>query len=200
MVMMRNKFLISILRNYNGQRIEDCPELRSVAADMTCTFYVETASTTDMRIRIEWNWSSVPATGGNLKDQLAVAWDGGNYVDLKMGSLTRSTVTYENMYTGEQSVYTCDLTPTSFYGIIASFPQNLNYNQSYYPKSGKFILDLDVTRGTINNVGFLFVYGHETLVVSPGISIDGNLSISVGIGMTEMYRQLIYINKDGIVV
>ena len=43
---------IAILKNYDGQAIEDAPELRGVFAGMTAKFFKSSASTSSLKVRV----------------------------------------------------------------------------------------------------------------------------------------------------
>ena len=70
---------IAILKNYDGQAIEDAPELRGVFAGMTAKFFKSSASTSSLKVRVFWEWSNAPALAGDpITDLIAMRWQGTN--------------------------------------------------------------------------------------------------------------------------
>ena len=67
------------MKNYDGQAIEDAPELRGVFAGMTAKFFKSSASTSSLKVRVFWEWSNAPALAGDpITDLIAMRWQGTN--------------------------------------------------------------------------------------------------------------------------
>ena len=64
---------IEILRNYDGGRLEDHPELRASAATVSFSSpEIIEKSTSQIRMQLTWNWSKKPAD--TFTDAVAIAW------------------------------------------------------------------------------------------------------------------------------
>ncbi len=66
---------IALLRNYNGDRLENCPEMRAVMSTLTISFSGIYHYTNLYKVKANWYWSVMPTSFTTSKNGTAVfAW------------------------------------------------------------------------------------------------------------------------------
>lgn len=199
---------IAILHNYNGERIENAPELRGLFADMTASFSKVSASSTSLTVQVEWTWSSHPALCGvAITDMIAMRWQGTNTAGQPLNVAFNSSgsscnVKYystvgETYKFSQKASIVCDSPYDHAYAYI---PMALDRpgDLDNYAKTGTMKIKVDRT-GTdyIKEAAFVFGYGHTTIVVSPSLSLPASFGIGFSTGTEKMVEKAIRMNSSG---
>lgn len=199
---------IAILKNYNGQAIEDTPELRGLFADMTAKFYKSSASTSSLKVRVFWEWSNAPALAGDaITDLIALRWQGtdiaGQPINVAFNSSKSSAnvnyYTRDGEYRFNRSVdIVCDSPYDHAYAEIPVSSGEYEDGWSIYAKSGNMYVQVDRT-GThsIKEAAFVFGYGHTVIVISPSLSLPASFGIGFSWGTEKMVEEAIRMDNTG---
>lgn len=200
------KTQIQLLKNYNGERIEDNPQLRGIFADMSCYFSNVSASNTRLRVKLTWTWSSIPfLSGTSITDLVAIRWKGTNTAGQPLNlalnkSLSSCKVEY---YLGTGALYntkTINIDTQDPYGCVsAKIPMSIADNSSW-AKRGTMIITVDRTgTDSIKEAAFVFAYGHTVAVISPSLSLPPSFSIGFSLGTEKMCEEAIRMSSSGVI-
>lgn len=199
---------IAILHDYNGERIENAPELRGIFSDMTASFSKVSASTTSLTVQVQWTWSSHPALCGvAITDMIAMRWQGTNTAGQPINVAFNS------------SGSSCNVKYYSTVGETYKFSQNASivcdspYDHAYayipmalekpgdmdnYAKTGTMKIRVNRTgTDSIKEAAFVFGYGHTTVVISPSLSLPASFGIGFSTGTEKMVEKAIRMNNAG---
>lgn len=195
---------IKILKSYNGDPIEDSPQLRAVAAKVSCTVVAMSTSKSAMTVQFQWSWSGLQSK--TFTDIIGVRYIGTNtsgspinlsynrksgFCRVKYNCIRKSNSGYHE--TTVTKYYNDSLSDGNKYGCGSI---NL-YNNAYakFPASPKIVYDgytwdksvvksgiFQVNVSVIGDVqlletGFTFAYGHSTISASPSVSFPGTVAI-----------------------
>ena len=199
---------IAILKNYEGQSIENAPELRGIFADMTAKFYKSSASTSSLRIRVFWEWSNAPVLAGDLiTDLVAIRWQGTNTAGQPINiafnsSRSSANLNYYNRsgeYRFNRSINViCDSPYDHAYAKVPISSGEYEVGSSIYAKSGNFYVQVDRTgTNSIKEAAFVFAYGHTVIVISPSLSLPPSFGIGFSFGTETMVEKAIRMDNKG---
>ena len=191
---------IKILREYDGSRLEQNPQLRSVSATLSGSIEFSTRTRTKVVIVYSWSWDMYPVSA--FEDIVAVSWDGTyengliNNMILDMDS-TYALVNYYNRYgigdggileqvnyseftqNGSEPGLTSDNT---YHGVAVRFPIDQAPGSLSWAGSGLICVFLDLVNQ--NSGPYLYElnahaeYAHYYLEFAAGVSFPLGLSIS----------------------
>lgn len=199
---------ITILKNYNGEPIENKPELRGVFADMTAKFYKEVASSVTLKVRVYWEWSNVPLLAGEpIIDLMAIRWQGTNTNGQSINLAFYSATSYANAnYYSRSGEYkysnrltiVCDSPYDHAYAKVPVGSGDSDQYGAYYAKTGNFYVQVMRT-GTdyIKEAAFVFAYGHTVVGVSPSLSLPVSFGIGFSVGTEKMVEMAIRMSNTG---
>lgn len=199
---------ISTLQNYNGERIENAPELRGIFADMTASFSKVSASTTSLAVKVTWNWTNAPVLAGDaIVDMVAMRWQGTNTggapinVAFNTAGSSCSVKYYSRagvyQYSRVQTVV-CDSPYDHAYVDIPMSTGEGDETWQYYAKSGTFTVKVDRTgTNAIKEAAFVFGYGHTTILISPSLSLPASFGIGFSFGTEKMAEEAIRMSNTG---
>lgn len=205
-----NEFQINIIQNYNGERIEENAELRGIFADMTASFSCVSASTSSLCVKVDWEWTNVPALAGSaIEDMVAIRWQGTNYagqsINLSLNS-SGSSCTAKYYSRGSSPAYQFSRYPSvstddPYGNAYAKVPMSTGQGNSagdYYAKKGTLKVKVDKTGyNSINEAAFVFGYGHTVIVVSPSLSLPASFGIGFSFGTQTMAEEAIRMDSAG---
>lgn len=201
---------ISILQNYDGERIENAPELRGIFADMTAKFSKVSASTSALTIKVEWTWSNAPALAGDaIVDMVAMRWQGTNTAGAPINVAFNSAGSSCSVkYYSRDGVYqysksatvVCDSPYDHAYANISMSAGEGDADGTYYAKSGTLKIKVERTgTNSIQEAAFVFGYGHTTIVISPSLSLPASFGIGFSFGTETMVEQAVRMNSSGVI-
>lgn len=205
---------IEILRNYDGGRLEDHPELRASAATVSFSKpVINGKSTSQIKMKLTWNWSKKPAD--TFTDAVAIAWcptfapDGGKLRLTKEKSL--HTIKYwDGKLNHADCASFCDVNLNAL--VKSEFPMNHpDGNRFGWAKSGELILTFDKVSGSMGGIAsadFAFSYGHSAMqldsvtvelsgsVGTSGPEVGGSIGVTYGIGTETAGFNSCYVNVN----
>lgn len=177
---------ISILKTYNGERLEDVPELRAVTATLSTSIGEIVKSDTRIGIIYAWSWDSRPLI--RLTDYAAVAWDA-TYENGKSNNMAldqkTSFATVNYYYTNEnQRQLEFGLESDNLYhGAAVAFPAEKYFNTLYYwAKYGSMMVYTDLVNQSsgphLHEFNAHAEFAHYTISFGAGVSFPAGISIS----------------------
>lgn len=188
---------ITELRSYDGSRLEDNPQLRSVLATLSVTLSKVNSSSSAVTVKANWSWSSKPAVTSVLYYETAVfRWKAYNSSNAQITATYNSSgsycyVTYYNGNTAQTSQWTAINTGSSTSYVYSQYHSDIMSGDNYYwAKTGYMIVK--VTGSNISKVGFGFGYNHGISSTPTSITLDSNLGFNYSNGY-EMAEQSITI-------
>lgn len=199
---------IVLLQNYDGERIENNPQLRGIFADMSCNFYKSSASTSSLAVKVIWEWTNVPVFAGvAINDIIGIRWQGtntsGQPLNLALNSSGSSCkISYYSRSGSYKSQSSVSIATDDPYGhAYAKIPMSAGKGDTdgdYYAKKGTLIVKVDRT-GTqsIKEGAFVFGYGHTVLSVTPSLSLPASFGISFSKGVETMCQEAIRMSNTG---
>jgi hypothetical protein len=201
---------IAILKNYDGQAIEDAPELRGVFAGMTAKFFKSSASTSSLKVRVFWEWSNAPALAGDpITDLIAMRWQGTNTGGRPLNVAFNSSKSSANVnyytrdgeYKFNRSVdIVCDSPYDHAYAEIPVSSGEYEDGWTIYAKSGNMYVQVDRTgTDSIKEAAFVFGYGHTVIAISPSLSLPASFGIGFSWGTEKMVEEAIRMDNKGII-
>lgn len=203
---------IRLLHDYNGERIEDYPEIRGAFGEMTASFGIVSASTSAIKVKLYWYWSTLPVLKGNgIHDLLVASWQGStaggeplNVSYRPAGSYCQINYYYTN---GAFSFSTypsikCESAYSDASAEVHMARAKDTTSTIAYAKSGIFVIEVGKSGTTdIGEVAFVMKYGHTKVVVTPSYTINPlNGSISFSFGTEEMAAFVTRVKSDGTVI
>lgn len=193
-----NNQQIDILREYEGSRLEDNPQLRSVLATLSMTLSKVSCSSSYASAKVEWSWNSKPLIMSiDYYETVPCRWKAYNsYGALVTGSYSSTgSYCYVRYYNGS-TLYTTqaksiNIGNTNSYAY-SPFRSAINGDgNSCWAKAGYMVVR--ITGSNIHSVDFGFGYNHGISSTIPTITLDGNLGFNYSNGY-EMAEQSISIN------
>lgn len=199
---------IQILHNYNGGKLEDYPELRSIFAEVSfSSFTILKATTQEIKIKFSWAWDAMPIWTWN--DAIAVAWcptygfDNGTLRLDKNNSL--NSITYKsNRYSHRVNYFFKDemlnkLSKSEF-PMSKTFPEVFDYDLEW-ASEGIVVLDFNKPQDSapISSLDIVVSYGHSELNIgSVSVGLDssgtGNIGISFEKGVNEVCSEICFVD------
>lgn len=176
---------ISILRNYNGDRLENSPQMRSVMSTLTISFSGIYHYTYLYKVKANWYWSTMPLSFTTTNSGTAVfgwlaAGPGGSQIYSKYNiSSSYCTVWY---YSNGNIVKTYN-SPMNVINQFACVSSTHETKLTVgWAKSGEMVLQVNnVDGGTITEMSYTFGYAHHKATITPSISVSTSLDATVGI-------------------
>ena len=197
---------INIIKNYDGQAIEEQPQLRVLFATMTVSIYKYIADNTQVAFIASWDWSSMPFVNG--KDLIAVRWQGtnsnGQSINLVLNkSKSYCNIYYYNLADGQpyEGYAAMDIKSKDSYSHAYSDIE-MGKNFTWFGKSGTIKIHLDkLGTAQILETAFIVTYGHETTgFSSPTVSFPAGFSITLKGNVEEMFYEVFRIDNKGNVI
>lgn len=190
---------IALLMEYDGERIENAPELRALTGTLTIyTPDVLYAEADGIGIEVEWEWDQKPVY--TLTDALAVYWvgtygrDDGNLridIDASSHNVTYTGITSTTFDRGFEQE---DL----LYGIVGEF--QMMYGTYDWASSGVASLYWDTVAGSadMTSVDIKFLYGHSVTFWGPSFSWPASVGVAPEVGTDEADVRVGYVDiSDG---
>lgn len=179
---------IDILKAYQGDRLETCPEMRILAATLALTMRPVLTTDTRMTVLISWSWSAKPTVGS--RESLVVTWDA-TYEDglnnnMRFDSVN-STVKVEYLSVSGTEDYAPPINSSNsvYYGVSTQFSMDEAFDTiGYWAKSGDMYVCTDLVNQTSGPRLYEYVihceYGSYPFDISYSIDILSFLSINYG--------------------
>lgn len=178
---------IEILKDYDGSPLEQNPQLRAVLAEVSLSIAKGSVSTSRFTAYISWNWSACPLVILGVEDGLGVALEPLNDDQLLHLRFNQNAsycdVTYcrisGSVY--QTNRYSLQTDPSAgiynnAYSQFDSFRMVENNQITTYAKKGTMCLVTDSSSDRIDEIGYIFRYGHGTNIVLP-IEVSINISV-----------------------
>lgn len=196
---------IEILKDYDGSPLEQNPQLRAILAEVSLSINRGSVSTSRFTAYISWNWSACPLVVLGVKDGLGVALEplnGDQLLHLRFNqNASYCDVTYcrisGSAYETERYSLQTDPSAGIYNNAYAQFNscQMVENNQiTTYAKRGTMCLVTDSSSDRIDEIGYIFRYGHGTNIVLP-IEVSINVSVFTvtfrNASSTEQYKTVI---------
>lgn len=177
---------IGILRTYEGERIEDNPELRAVTATLSTGIGELVKSGTRMGVVYSWSWDYKPLV--LLTDYAAMSWEGtyagGRNNNMAFDSNTSfSTVNYYYTNANQRQLNFDFESDNLYHGAAISFPAEKYINTLYYwAKYGSIFVYTDLVNQSSGPRIYEFnahaEFAHYTVGLGAGVSFPAGISIS----------------------
>ena len=189
---------IAVLREYDGSRIEDNPQLKTVLATLSVTLSKVSSSSTAVKAKANWSWNSKPiVTSIDFYETAAFRWKAYNSSNAQItatytGSGSYCNVTYYNGNNAQttQQKYINVGNYNSY--VYSQFYSEVVYGGSQcWGKTGEMVVK--ITGSNISKVNFGFGYNHGVSSTAPTVSLDAYLGFNYSNGY-EMAEQSISIN------
>jgi len=184
---------ISVLRSYDGSKLENNPQLRSVLATLTATLTIVSSSSSAVKVKADWSWNSKPMiTSAQYYETAAFRWKAYNSNNTQITASYSSSgsdcfVTY---YDGSVAKTTQWKPITVGSGSSYVFSQFTSVvkdgDKRYWAKTGYMIIK--ITGSNIARVDFGFGYNHGISSTPATVSLDNNLGFNYSNGF-EMAEQ-----------
>ena len=195
---------ITNIYNYLSSDIVDIEPL--IFASVTGTISMVSASTASITARFDWEWSSAPFFRGT--DMIAVRWQGSDSAGRPLNVAYCSTQSrhWAFYYVGNDfigmgrnpgaTVYPYESAQVTFHMTMWS----PNHIRNGWARRGYYQVRVNrVGTAAINEVAFVFAYGHSTLGITPGASFSG-LSISFNFGVSREFHGAVRIRSNGTLI
>lgn len=139
---------IAVLREYDGERLEDNPDLRAVSATYSSSLGELVKSDTRVGAIYSWSWSSMPLF--RVNDYVAMSWEG-TYVNGGNNNMAFDThtsfsnVNYYNSATNQEQVHVDFESDNLYHGAAIQFPMEDWFGGcSFWAKSGSIFVYTDL--------------------------------------------------------
>jgi hypothetical protein len=186
---------ILILREYDGSRLENNPQLRTVLATLSVTLSVVSSSSTAASVKANWSWNSKPLMISiDYYETVAFRWKAYNSSGAQVAAYYNSSNSYcyVTYYEGS-NVQTTQLESinvgnTGSY-VFTQYTSGAIYGgNSCWAKKGYMVIR--VTGSSFSRVDFGFGYNHGVTSTPAIVTLDGNLGFNYSNGY-EMAEQSI---------
>lgn len=202
---------IQLLREYNGERLEDYPQIRAATATVTASFSVLNANKITIKLRVNWQWTTLPlAKSSAIKDLLAIGWKGtdseGHELNVAYtpGQSFSQVFYYESNTSTTGLVRKYDITCSDAYSNISSkFPMayysSMTNNSNWYARKGSFVITVERTGSVyIKEVAFAFAYAHSKLGINLSYTFKiEDMSFSFSMTSANMCTRSVRVLHDG---
>lgn len=189
---------IDTLRKYNGSKLEDNPQLRSVLATLSVSLIKVSSSSSAVTVRANWSWNSKPLMiSVHYYETAAFRWKAYNSAGAQVTASYNTSgsycyVTYYNGNTAQttQRKYITTGNVNSY--VYSQFTTDVIVgNTECWAKTGYMVVK--VTGSYLSKVDFGFGYNHGISSTPATITLDSNLGFNYSNGY-EMAEQSISIN------
>lgn len=202
---------IEILKTYDGSPIENHPELRGVFADLYVTFEKYSASKSSIGVKIDWEWSNLPALHGlAVYETIGIAWEGTSMESTPMNlkantSMSRSKVNYvySNDFSRHYKAESHSFSVEQIHGFVQDrFTSGLGEYNTYFAQSGTATLVVipEAPGNSIYSASFVVTYAHfaNGLSLSLGAGYGPfSIGIDVPMGGHNMYTAGMTVTNSG---
>ena len=188
---------ISVLRAYEGERLEDNVELAAITGTLTIAKpTVLTATTARIGVQVVWSWDHCPVVCAT--DVFAIYWDptfGSQSGNMRIDISSSSHVVRYNVYDTYVN-YEWDITQVSPNSAAKSEFGMEDRSGEGWAAKGTLKLYFSATSGSaaLTEIDFIFAYGHTVLSVSPSVSFPASGGISFAWTTDEADNRSGYIN------
>lgn len=188
---------ISILREYDGERLENNAELAAITGTLTISRPIVTiVTTTTIGVRVMWSWDHCPLMCAT--DVFAIYWEpsfgsqSGNMRIIIPNSSHTVTYNFYNTYFNRNWNIT-QVSPTSSAKSLFGMQDQTGEG---WAEHGTLELYFEATAGSaaLTEIDFIFAYGHTVLSASPSVSFPDGGGISFGFTTDEADTYSGYIN------
>ena len=186
---------IFIIREYDGSRIEENPQLRAVLATLSMTLSKISCYSSYASVKAEWSWNSKPLIMTvDYYETVPCRWKAYNSYGAQITATYSSSGSYCYVkYYNGTSVYASQaqsiIVGNASTYVYCPFHSAINDGENNcWAKSGYMVVK--VTGSNINNVDFGFGYNHGISSTIPTITLDSNLGFIYSNGY-EMAEQSI---------
>lgn len=189
---------INALRKYDGSKIEDNPQLRSVLATLSVSLIKVSGSSSAVTVRANWSWNSRPlVTSTTYFETTAFRWKAYNSLGTQITASYNSSgsycyVTYYNGSTAQTTQRKGITIGNSNSYVYSQFTTDVMIgNVECWAKTGYMVVK--VTGSYLSRIDFGFGYNHGISSTPTTITLDSNLGFNYSNGY-EMAEQSISIN------
>ena len=189
---------ISVLRSYNGERLEDNAELAAITGTLTIAEpTVLVATSTRVGLKVIWSWDHAPIVC--WKDVIAVYWDptfGSSNGNMRINIANSSHVVRYYIYSNSTHTLNWDVTQGSANSAAKSTFAMQDADQVGWADRGTLTLYFDAAAesAALTERDFIFAYGHTILTISPSVYYPVSGGISFGTATDEADRRSGYVN------
>lgn len=189
---------VTVLRKYDGSKLEDNHQLKSVLATLSVSLYKISSNSSAITVEAYWNWNSKPlVTSIDFYETVAFRWKAYNSSNAQITATYNSTGSYcyATYYYGNTAQATqwksisVGSTTSCVYSQFHSAMINGNYD--CWAKNG--YMGVKVTGSNISKIYFGFGYNHGISSTAATVSLDSSLGFNYSNGY-EMAEQSILIN------
>lgn len=189
---------ISVLRSYNGERLEDSAEIAAITGTLTIGKpKILEATSTRVGLEVIWSWDHAPIVC--WKDVIAVYWDptfGSNDGNMRINIADSSHVVRYYISSNATDTLNWDVTQVSANSAAKSTFAMQDADQVGWADKGTLTLYFDAAEGSaaLTEMDFIFAYGHTILTISPSVYYPASGGISFGTATDEADRRSGYVN------
>ena len=188
---------INALRKYDGSKIEDNPQLRSVLATLSVSLIKVSGSSSAVTVRANWSWNSRPlVTSTTYFETTAFRWKAYNSLGTQITASFNSSgsycyVSYYNGSTAQTTQRKGITIGNSNSHVYSQFTTDVIVgNVECWAKTGYMVVK--ITGSYLSRVDFGFGYNHGISSTPATITLDSNLGFNYSNGY-EMAEQSIII-------
>ncbi len=194
---------IAILRNYNGESLENASEMRAVLSTLTISFTGIYHYTNQYRITVNWYWSTKPSSFSLTRDgTAALAWvasgSGGTAINSQYNSSPSYCTVWYYDGSGITQTYNSPMTVINPYSGVRSTHISMSTS---WAKSGQMTVEVNsVDSGVITQMCFVFSYSVHSTTTLPNISVSVygvSVSLNLSSGMTELGSKSCTYDQNG---
>ena len=189
---------INALRKYDGSKIEDNPQLRSVLATLSVSLIKVSGSSSAVTVRANWSWNSRPlVTSTTYFETTAFRWKAYNSLGTQITASFNSSgsycyVSYYNGSTAQTTQRKVITIGNSNSHVYSQFTTDVIVgNVECWAKTGYMVVK--ITGSYLSRVDFGFGYNHGISSTPATITLDSNLGFNYSNGY-EMAEQSFSIN------
>ena len=189
---------INTLRQYDGSKLEDNPQLRAVLATLSVSLIKVSSNSSAVTVRANWSWNSRPLiTSITYYETAAFRWKAYNSLGTQITATYNSSgsycyVTYYNGSTAQTTQRKGITIGNSNSYVYSQFNSEIRDGDIYiWSKTGYMVLK--ITGSYLSRVDFGFGYNHGISYPPTTVSLDSNLGFNYSNGY-EMAEQSLLIN------
>ncbi len=193
-----NDLQISIVREYDGSRLEDNQQLRAVMATLSMTLSKVSCTSSYASVKASWAWSSQPLIMSvDYYETVPCRWKAYNSSGARVAAGYSSSGSYcyvkyyygSTLHTTQSKSITVGNASTYVYCPFHS--AIIDGGDTCWAKSGYMVVK--ITGSNINNVDFGFGYNHGISSTIPTVTLDSVLGFNYSNGY-EMAEKSISIS------
>ena len=189
---------INTLRQYDGSKLEDNPQLRAVLATLSVSLIKVSSNSSAVTVRANWSWNSRPLiTSTNCFETAAFRWKAYNSAGAQVTASYNTSgsycyVTYYNGSTAQTTQRKGITIGNSNSHVYSQFTTDvIAGNVECWAKTGYMVVK--ITGSYLSRVDFGFGYNHGISYPPTTVSLDSNLGFNYSNGY-EMAEQSVSIN------